>query len=473
MNRSPISHLPSSSCRNRRLRLLVAGISWPPETFLRRLIDGLVEAGVEVTVGSAGKPDAPQVKWLPTPSWDAPIPLRSARLVRMAIRALVCGPGDLKILDQGGRSSRRKEALNPSTHENRASSPQPLPAVELSSRLPANGEGRARRLQTWNRLLPYAGRRWDVIYFPWNSAAIACLPIFDLPSPVIVSCRGTQVSVAPHNPERAPLRDGLSATFQKAAAVHCVSKATLEDACRLGLEPARARVIHPAVDPDQFQPTASRSNDNSVFRVVIVGTLIWVKGHEWALQAIRRLVDQNIKVSFEIIGDGPDRQRVLYTVSDLGLEHHVKLLGKLPPEEVLRHVQQADAFLLSSLSEGISNAVLEAMACGLPVVTTDCGGMREAVTDGVEGFVVPVRNSGAMAAALERLARDRELRARMGKAGRERILKEFTLDRQIEQWLELLHAVLNLNSATADVSYACSSRREEALTIEEKPSAES
>ena len=122
--------------------------------------------------------------------------------------------------------------------------------------------------------------------------------------------------------------------------------------------------------------------------MVTVGTLMWSEGaQKWALQAIRRVSDAGINVQFEIIGDGPDRQRVLYTIADLGLGGHVRLVGKLSPGQVLVRVQQADAFLLPSLSEGISNAVLEAMACGVPVVTTECGGMREAVTDGVEGLM--------------------------------------------------------------------------------------
>jgi len=99
-------------------------------------------------------------------------------------------------------------------------------------------------------------------------------------------------------------------------------------------------------------------------------------------------------------------------------------------------------FLLSSLSEGISNAALEAMACGLPVVTTDCGGMREAVTDGIEGFVVPVRDPEAMAEALLRLWKDPELRRRMGEAARERVLREFRLDQQISAFLALFKDVI-------------------------------
>jgi colanic acid/amylovoran biosynthesis glycosyltransferase len=393
-----------------RFRLLMAGLNWPPETFLRRLMDGLAEAGVAVTVASAVRPDGMQgrVNWRPAPSWESSPAMRLARLAGLAARASLCGARDLKVL----------------------------------ARAAGQVSGLFQRLRVWNQLLPFAGGRWDVIYFPWNSAAIACLPVFDLGCPIVMSCRGTQVSVSPHNPDRQEMRVGLRETFHRAAAVHCVSQATLKDACQFGLDPAKAMVIRPAVEPEMFRPASSRRANDGVFSVVTVGTLIWVKGHEWALQAIRRVADRGINVRFDIIGDGQGRQRVLYTIADLNLEDHVQWLGRLPPEEVLRHVQQADVFLLSSLSEGISNAALEAMACGVPVVTTECGGMSEAVTDGVEGLVVPVRDAEAIAAALLKLASDSPMRQRMGKAARARVESEFRLNRQIAQWLELFRKVL-------------------------------
>jgi colanic acid/amylovoran biosynthesis glycosyltransferase len=394
-----------------RFRLLVAGLNWPPETFLRRLIDGLADAGVAVTVASANRPEGTsgRVNWLPTPSWEAGAALRLAHLAGLAAKAGAHGAQDLKTL---------------------------APFVRKVS-------GLTRRLRAWNQLLPYAGGRWEIIYFPWNSAAIECLPVFDLGCPVVVSCRGTQVSVAPHNPERQEIRAGLRETFQRAAMVHCVSEATLKEACQLGLDPAKAVVIRPAVEPEIFCPARAPRQNDGLFSVVTVGRLIWPKGHEWALQAIRRVADRGINVRFDIIGDGPDRQRVLYTIADLNLENHARCLGWQDSQEVLRSVRQADAFLLSSMVEGISNAALEAMACGVPIVTTECGGMPEAVTNGVEGFVVPVRDAEAMAGALLRLAREYPLRQRMGRAARARIERDFRLDRQIAQWLQLFRDVLD------------------------------
>lgn len=284
----------------------------------------------------------------------------------------------------------------------------------------------------------------DIVHFEWNSAAIYYLPLFTIWNcPVVISCRGRQVNILTHLPHNTDYIRRLTETFQRAAAVHCVSEAIKWEAMQYGLDPAKAWVIRPAVDPTFFCPPQEKPALGGTFHIVSTGSLIWRKGYEYALFAVRKLVDAGIPVSYEIIGDGPEKQRVLFTIDDLQLHGHVHLPGKLSPQQVRDRLQLADVFLLSSLSEGISNAVLEAMACGIPVVTTDCGGMREAVSDGVEGFIVPLRDTDLMAQRLRTLWEDRDLRGRMGYAGRQRILREFTLDRQINQFLSMYRSVIS------------------------------
>ncbi len=396
----------------RPLRLLVAGCSWPLETFLERLFEGLAGAGVEIMLALRVAPDSTWlrtngVRWLRSPAWNDPIPRRLLHLAEMALEATIGGRQDLSLL-----------------RPHVAALPRGVP-----------------RLRAWNQLLPYVGRKADVIYFPWNSAAILHSALFDLGVPVLLSCRGSQVNIGPLDPDRQDLRDGLRATFSRAAAVHCVSKAIEAEASSYGLDPAKSRVIRPAVDPGKFFPQAGRRTAAGPLRVIAVGSLTWRKGFEYALRSLRAARDSGADIELEILGEGADRQRLLFDIEDLGLSGRVRLSGELPPEDVAERLRNADLFLLSSVSEGISNAALEAMATGLPIVTTDCGGMREAVSDGVEGFVVPVRGVRQMARALERLAADAELRVRMGAAARDRILREFTLASQVQRFTELLEEV--------------------------------
>ncbi|MGQ9698639.1 MAG: glycosyltransferase family 4 protein [Armatimonadota bacterium] len=386
----------------RAFRLLIYGVRWPPETFILRLVRGLVGAGISVTVGCSSPPTEKGIGWLQIPPSD-PMAMRVLRTVQAVAGVAFVSP-------------RR--------------------ALRLVATLSRNARGKGR----WEKLLPLVQARWDVVYFPWNSCAISALPAFELLPPVVVSCRGAQVNVAPHNPARADIADGHRAVFAKAAAVHCVSEAIKREAMKYGLPPEKAWVIRPAVDPEVFRPSERTETRSNVIRIVTCGRLIWRKGYEYALKAMRLVVDRGCSVEYHIIGDGPERQRLLYTVHDLELEAIVTLHYQKSEGQVVQILQQSDIFLLSSLSEGIGNAVLEAMSCGLPVVTTDCGGMREAVTDGVEGFVVPVRDPYTMADAILRLARNPELRQWMGHAARERVLREFALDGHITSFAQMLRA---------------------------------
>ena len=295
-------------------------------------------------------------------------------------------------------------------------------------------------LAALHRYLPFLRGNWDVIYFPWNSTAVNYTDLFDLGIPVVISCRGSQINIRPFRKGQEGYVSLLKETLGRAAVVHCVSEDILSQAVGLGLDPEKAVVIRPAVDPLFFSPI-SESYQNDPIRLVNIGSMVWNKGYEYILMALKLLENCGLFTELHIIGNGAESNRILFTAYDLDIASQVVLHGKLPPTEVIQQLQQSDIFVLSSLSEGISNAVLEAMSCGLPVVTTDCGGMREAVQDGVEGFVVPVRDPEAMADALHKLALDPHLRRSMGRAGRERVLAEFNSQQQIEAFVELFESV--------------------------------
>lgn len=386
-------------------RLLVVGYGQTEITFLQRLLRGLVDQGVQVTLATASKrviKSFPKgsLRWLWAPSWNGGGLLRAARLLALCFQNLL---------------SPRKAWLRAQLRQ--AKTPR-------------------QRFETLYRYLPFGRGEWDLIYFPWNSAAIDYSGLYELGIPVVVSCRGSQVNIRPHLPGQEGFKEKLIISLRKAAVVHCVSEQIRQEVLSFAIEQGKTAVIHPALDPNFFRPGIPAGNEGKL-RLITTGALIWRKGYEYLLQAVQQLQQAQLDFELNIIGEGVERQRLLYTIADLGLAGRVNLLGQLEPAVVLQRLQQSDVFVLSSLSEGISNAVLEAMSCGLPVVTTACGGMREAVSDGVEGFVVPIRDPETMAAALKKLAADPILRQRMGQAGRERILKDFQLSGQVEAFIRL------------------------------------
>lgn len=386
-------------------RLLVIGVHWPLETFLGNLLRGLAAAGWSVTIASRQNfgAEAGPLHRLPLPGeglarFLAFLPRYAATLVTRPRRVLHL----LRNLDEK------------------------TPHVFY--------------------LMPLLARDFDVFYFPWNGAALDYLPLFDFGIPTLVSCRGSQVQISPHNPERRYLREKLPALFAAATAVHGVSHEIVREAGGLGLEVAKAEVIHPAIDPFFFTP-AEKAETNDELQLIGTGSLIWLKGFEYALRALAELIRRGVPARLTLIGEGPDRQQLLFAIDDLQLGHAVELVGRKSPTAIRDLLRASDVFLLPSVSEGLSNAALEAMACGLPVISSDCGGMREAIENGRDGLLVPPRDPHAIADAVETLAKNPALRAQLGRAARQRVLQDFALSGQIASFDRLLRSLLTRRTA--------------------------
>jgi colanic acid/amylovoran biosynthesis glycosyltransferase len=282
-------------------------------------------------------------------------------------------------------------------------------------------------------LAPVLSRRADLVHVGWLTAATRSTDLLDvLDAPLVVSCHGSDVHIDPLQGDE--YRTALRTVFDRADLVHCVSGALAREAVALGLDPAKVFVRSWGVDTRIFQPASNSSTigvarveADRTLRVVSVSRIHWIKGYEFALQALAQVQRAGVDIDYTIIGHADDKARlsVLATARDLGLESSVHIHGTQSQSEIVSMLRSADVFVLSSLSEGLSTATLEAMAVGLPVVVTDVGGMREAVTDGVHGFVVPPRDPAALAAALLELAADGELRQKMGDEGRRRAVEEF------------------------------------------------
>lgn len=177
------------------------------------------------------------------------------------------------------------------------------------------------------------------------------------------------------------------------------------------LPAARIRVIHNGVDLPDAQADVGRQPAVGI----MVANLIGYKGHEDVLRALAMLENPP---EIRMIGDGGERLQLAQLIDQLNLRQTCSLEGAVPEAEKL--FIDAQFALLASHTEGLPNAVLEAMAAGVPVVATRVGGVPELVEDGVTGLLVPPRDPPALAEALAHLAGDADLRVRMGAAARRR-----------------------------------------------------
>lgn len=190
-----------------------------------------------------------------------------------------------------------------------------------------------------------------------------------------------------------------------------------------------------------------RGHDGPEFRLLFVGRLTEKKGLPVLLEAMRALVDAGRAVTLRVAGDGPQVLAMRELIAALALGDHVTLLGNLTHAEILRLLAESDCFVAPSVTarngdaEGIPVTLMEAMACGVPVVSTWHSGIPELVEDGVSGLLAPQRDPEALAQAIGRIMDDPDLRGRLAAAGQARVRRDFDSARQNPVLFDMIQAL--------------------------------
>jgi colanic acid/amylovoran biosynthesis glycosyltransferase len=238
-------------------------------------------------------------------------------------------------------------------------------------------------------------------------------------------------------------------TFREADGFVANCRHFADRAIALGCDPARITVVPSAIALDGFPFQPRTPPADGVFRLLTVGRLVEKKGIADVVEAVARARHRGASVVLRIIGDGPLRAQIEAQVRALGLADVVTLLGAQPHQVVARELAQAHLFAAPSVrgrdgSEDASiNTLKEAMATGLPVVSTWHGGIPELVEHEVSGLLVPERDADALAGALIALVEAPGRWAAMGRSGRARVEQEHALDVANRKLLSVYHRVLH------------------------------
>jgi glycosyltransferase involved in cell wall biosynthesis len=222
--------------------------------------------------------------------------------------------------------------------------------------------------------------------------------------------------------------------------VTTVSRALAEElAKRYGVDLDQTNVLGNAVDTSLFVPDSEKREGRYV---LYTGRLAWNKGLVDLIKCAKHVLKACPDVSFTLTGKGPAERHVKRLVARMGMDREFSFVGFVDKRSLIRLYQNSSVFVCPSYYEGLPTTLLEAMACGLPVVATGVGGISEVIEDGQNGFLVPTRSPEALADRIVDLLNTSGLRAQMGRSARKTVEECYSWDKTVARALGFYESIM-------------------------------
>lgn len=196
------------------------------------------------------------------------------------------------------------------------------------------------------------------------------------------------------------------------------------------------------MDTKFFKPLKV-NRDKNTFQILAVGYLIERKGFEYLIKSMKYVLKEHENVKLIIVGSGPLEQNLKDLIKDLGLKKNVEILKNVPDNGLLNLYNSSDIFVLPSVvdsqgnTEGLGVVLLEAMACKLPVIGSDVGGIPDIIQDGETGLLAPEKDVNGLSTSITTLIEDEDLRERIALRGYDNVREKFSWEKVAENYLRV------------------------------------
>lgn len=382
----------------------------PSTTFIENLIDGLSQSGIEILL--FGKQTA-DVKYKGKVK-IFPLPVRGASLIihflKQSISLFFKSPDlffkSLRIVK--GKKKRIKKIIKEA-----------------------------------GVVFPMVNNQPDIFHIQWAKTVEQHPELFEmLDCKFIVSLRGAHINYSPILDTK--LADAYRKLFPGVDGFHAVSEEIGREAMKYGADKKKIRVIHSSIKDELLNMNSDLYKEGSKLEIISIGRFHWKKGYHYALDTMRILDERNVDFIYTIIAQGKIPEEITFLINEYKLSEKVKIIQGMKHNELITKLQNSHLLILPSVEEGIANVVLEAMAIGVPVLTTDCGGMAEVIEDKVNGYIVAVRNPELLAERIMSFINtENEFKKSLTKRAKDVIAREFGRDKQIREFSDFYQSILS------------------------------